>query len=445
MANGSGIGKLVSTLAVVAFALTVQGGAGGMSSPPAFAADGAYSGAPRWGAGSLADPRRFASAEAEAAVESACASTAPFLVLDTFRYHRAANLDDDLTDPDHPEAVRVSHGDLVAAIAGLSHARVTAYQIDPVFNAATLARDMARLAADIESGRIERPAAVISSIVLPVDLDDVNRQLGPSDRIAHGDISRFRAKALDALAQLAGGDNPYRIVRDAMASLRARGVPVFVAAGNTAPDRLVNMLALNEGVYAIGALGADGRRTDYTSTPDLVSVWTPGQFVVTETEGGVGLNRDREPVFRGPAFAEEKALIARYVGRLPAEVVIAPPPALAALPQDASRRMRLGFARKALREGLYPTADLLALYGYPSTSGHVRRSLQQGAYMHYPSDTIFSVDRDGRLAFDPLGDGRPGQLAVNDATSFAAPNVCASGPAATRVASGEPVRAAGAR
>lgn len=417
-----------------------------MASGPAAASDGYLPDlAPRWGSGSLADPRQFASMEAEAAVAGACASSAPFVVLDTFRYYRPANMDDDLTDPDHPEAARVGHGDLVAAIAGRTHGRVMAYQIDPVFNAVTLARDMARLAADIEAGRLERPAAVISSIVLPVDLDDVNGQLPAAERISPRDLARRKARALDALVEIAGGENPYRIVRDAMATLRARGVPVFVAAGNTAPDGLVNMLALNEGVYAIGALGADGRRAEYTSMPDMVSVWTPGQFVVTETEGGVSLNRGRELVFRGSAFTEEKALIDRYVGRLPAEAAIATPEVLAALPPEAGRRARLGFARKFLREGLYRTADLLAFYGYPATSGHVRRSLQQGAYMHYPSDMIFSVDSRGRLAFDPLGDGRPGQLAVNDATSFAAPNVCASVPAATMVASGAPVQVVGAR
>ncbi|GLK81322.1 hypothetical protein [Methylopila turkensis] len=372
------------------------------------------------------DVRQFASTEVEGVIRAACVSPDAFVVLDTFRYFRPANLDDDLVDPDRPGSSRIGHGDIVAAIARLSHEKVTPYQIDPVFNARTLARDLARLAGDIERGRIERPAAVISSIVLPVDLEDVNRRLPPDRRVSSRDIAARKAEVLDVIA---GGseNNPYRIVRDALATLKRERVPVFVAAGNTGPDTLVNVLGLGEGVYAVGALDAEGRRAAYTSMPDLVALWAPGQFVLTEAEGGVSLNRAAEVAFRGVAMPDEKAVIARFAGRRPEEVALNVPEALTRAPAQMSPRMRRSFVQRILEPGVYRTEDLLTAYGYPRSAGHFVRSLEQGAYMHYPSDMIFRVDRGGRLAFDPLGDGGPGQLAANDATSFAAPNLCASG------------------
>lgn len=433
MANGSGRAVLALTFAAVAVAAALWSG-GRIS---VLASDRVIDQGPASRArGDVRDARRFASPSVEQVVQQACASAGAFVVLDSFNFFRPANLDDDIVDPQHPETARIGHGDLVVAIARQAHPNVTSYQIDPVFNVFTLARDMKRLVDDIESGKIGQPAAVISSIVLPVDLDDINRRLPDADRISTIDVAVHKDRALAVLVGDAGEDHPYRMVRDAIARLNQRGVPVFVAAGNTAPDTLVNMLALNEGVYAVGALDAHGRETAYTSAPDMVALWAPGQVVVTEADGGLSLNRSAEVAFPQARMAEQKALLANYVGRDPAALALRIPAELAMLSPRSRPAMRMSVMRRALAPGLYRTSDLLAAYGYPRTSGNVQRSLEQGDYMHFPSDTIFKVDAAGRLAFDPLDDGGPGQLVANDATSFAAPNICPPRRTASLVARG---------
>ncbi|QZN99037.1 hypothetical protein [Chenggangzhangella methanolivorans] len=88
-----------------------------------------------------------------------------------------------------------------------------------------------------------------------------------------------------------------------------------------------------------------------------------------------------------------------------------------------------------LEHGVYRTEDLMAAYGYPESSGTFARAVADGPYMHFPTDTIFRATVDGALSFDPIGDRSEGQLQVADATSFAAPNVCAKKLFPTRVAS----------
>lgn len=417
----------VAIAAMLGLAGGVVGGERFESYRDARTADGAQP--PAWRGPSF-DPRRYADAAVEAVVRKACASPAPFLVLDSFSFGRPANLDDDLGDPSDGADAHISHGDVVAAIAALGHGAVTTYQIDPVFNAFTLARDIAALARDVANGKVARPAAVITSIVLPVHLEDVNRALPADKAVSTADLRARRGEVMAAL--LGDGDprNPYRIVRDALATLARLDVPVFAASGNTGPDGLVNVLALNDGVYAVGALDAAGRPTVYTSTPEMSAIWAPGQFVLSETTGGLSLTGGRDVAFAGATAPGRKALIASFVGRDPATLVRRVPTSLAG-PDPAGPGRRQRTLRRYLEPGLYRTVDLLAAYGYDMRSGNVARSLEQGPYMHYPSDAIFRLDPMGRLAFDPLGDGSAGQLVAYDATSFATPNVC---PAPQRVA-----------
>lgn len=417
----------VAVAALLGLAGGVVGGERIGSYRDAWAAEGFQP--PAWRGPSL-DPRRYADASIEARVRSVCASPAPFLVLDSFGFGRPANMDDDIGDPSDDADARISHGDVVAAIAGLGHGAVTTYQIDPVFNAFTLARDIAALAREVAGGKVNRPAAVISSIVLPVDLDDVNRALPAGKPVSERDLRARRGEVIEALVGDGDPRNPYRIVRDALATLARLDVPVFVASGNTGPDRLVNMLALNEGVHAVGALDAIGRPAAYTSAPELVTVWAPGQFVLSETEGGLSLTGGRDITFPGATAPRRKELIASFVGRDPATLTRNVPASLTG-PAPAGPGYRQRTLRRYLEPGLYRTADLLAAYGYDMSSGNVARSLEQGPYMHYPSDAIFRTDALGRLAFDPQGDGSDGQLVAYDATSFATPNLC---PAAQRVA-----------
>ena len=378
---------------------------------------------------------RFANPEAEQAVRQACASSAPFVVLDTFAYFRPANLDDAPQEDVDGQPRRLLHGDVVAAIAEASHPGAVAYQTDPVFNVRSLVSDFRRLADDIGSGRLPKPAAVVSSIVLPVDLAEVNARMRVERPFEQAGVLARRRELLATLTEGRDPKNPYAQIDEQMAKLRAAGVPVFVAAGNTGPDQIVNALALSEGVYAVGALDRDGVRTAYTSAPGLVSIWSPGFVVLTEAPGGLSVSGGLNVELRGADLPEQRAVIARYSGKRARDVVLRPPPELRRLAGMGPSRQRQRYLSLTLEHGVYRTEDLMAAYGYPESSGTFARAMADGPYMHFPTDTIFRATVDGMLAFDPIGDRSEGQLQVADATSFAAPNICARKLFPTRVAS----------
>lgn len=378
---------------------------------------------------------RFASPEAESAVRQACASSAPFVVLDTFALFKPANLDDAPQEDAEGRPKRLLHGDVVAAIAEASHPGAIAYQTDPVFNVRSLVSDFRRLADDIASGRLPKPAAVVSSIVLPVDLAEVNARMKAGTPFDQSAVLARKRDLLATLSESGGSSNPYAEIDRQMAKLRAAGVPVFVAAGNSGPDQVVNALALSDGVYAVGALDRDGMQTAYTSAPGLVSIWSPGFVVLTDAPGGLSVSGGLNVELRGADLPEQRAVIARYSGRKARDVVLKTPVELSRLRGMGPSRQRQRYLSLTLEHGVYRTEDLMSVYGYPESSGTFSRAMADGPYMHFPTDTIFRATVDGVLAFDPIGDRSEGQLQVADATSFAAPNICAAKLFPTRVAS----------
>ncbi|WP_026362849.1 hypothetical protein [Methylopila sp. M107] len=363
---------------------------------------------------------RFKRPDAERAARAACASRAPFVVLDTFAHFRPVNIDD------APARRGVQHGDVVAAIVEANHPGTLVYQTDPIFNVSTLAADFGRLASDIEAGRVAKPAAIVSSIVLPVDLAHVNAARAGAKPLRSSDVAAHRADVLDALTDGKNPENPYTEIDRQIGRLSAAGVPVFVAAGNSGPDETVNALALSDGVYAVGALDRDGTEAAYTSAAGFVSVWSPGFVVLTEAPGGLSVSGGRKVELKGADIPEQRAVIARFSGKRAADVVLRTPAELGYLGDVAPSRQRNRHLAKMLRPGVYRTEHLMAAYGYASGSGTFARAVADGPYMHFPSDTIFRATADGVLDFDPIGDRSEGQLEVADATSFAAPNICAT-------------------
>lgn len=369
---------------------------------------------------------RFSSPEVERAARTACASKAPFVVLDTFALFRPANIDDAAFEGRDDGRRALLHGDVVAAIAETSHPGTIAYQTDPIFNVRSLASDFRRLAQDVETGRIPKPAAVVSSIVLPVDLQQVNARLARSKPFKPSGVAARKRELLAALSQGHDPANPYAEIDAQLTRLRRADVPVFVAAGNSGPDQIVNALALSEGVYAVGALDREGGMTAYTSAPDLVSVWSPGFFVLTEAPGGLSVSGGRGVELKGADLPGQRAVIARYAGNPASDVVLQTPSTLRHLRTQGPTRQRHRFLAMTLEHGVYRTEDLMAAYGFSESSGTFARAVADGPFMHFPTDTIFRATVDGTLIFDPIGDRSDGQLQVADATSFAAPNICAS-------------------
>ena len=366
----------------------------------------------------------FANPNAANAVGQACVSPLPFVVLDAFAFSQPVNVSEDIraVGGDKPP---LEHGDIVAAIVDASHPGAIPYQLSPAFSPATLADDLRRLADDIERGVVSKPAAIISSIVLPMDLDALNRAV-TGGTVTETDLVDRRIDVLRIVTDDFNPRNPYTGIDRQLRRFSRAQIPIFVAAGNTAPEPVFNVLALSDGVYAVGSLDRDGSKVGYTNAPKFVSVWSPGSVVVTETPDGLSVSRGKATELKGAALPGQKALIAEFSARKAEEVVQPFPEEAAELAKLVGLPHRRKILRARVREGIYRTDEVLRAYGVDATAGSYRRAIAEGPYMHFPSGTIFKSGSDGVLSFDPLDDGTPGQLQLQDATSFAAPNICAA-------------------
>lgn len=117
------------------------------------------------------------------AIRQACASPRPLLVVDTFATRQAeygaqqsAAKEIDLDGDFIPN---VAHGDFVAKVAALSGKRVMAYGLPSLDDGGSIDRDilfdsLLTLTGQIQSGVIEKPAAIILSYELRTTINNLN-------------------------------------------------------------------------------------------------------------------------------------------------------------------------------------------------------------------------------------------------------------------------------
>lgn len=365
----------------------------------------------------------------EILAQTACTSPKPLLVFDTFsllrtQYGSAAKPGPGHLDLNADGIPDAHHGDLVAAVAAASGKTIIRYQVPDIFPG-PLAASFTQLADDIDAGRID-PAAIIASIVFPLDLKPFSALQPDQPTITVDNVTQYKDRLTAILANYPAIH--FQKLSDAIARISARGIPVFVAAGNTGPDATVNVLALIPGVYAVGAINLDGKPTAFTNTSSLVNLWRTGRFVVTKTPTGLDINADDHDDFSDTALSQGHPIALQFNGKPVHDVAKTIPTRLLNLP--APQPKKIAIINALLPEGIYPAADLLAAYGYGPANGNTIHSLRDGQWMHHPSTLVFKEQSDGTLLFDPDNNGAQNQIAVFDATSFATPNICAPAPLA---------------
>lgn len=320
------------------------------------------------------------------------------------------------------------HGDVVAAIAGADGRPVIPFQVDAL-TPEGLASSFRDLAAFLENTPVgQRPAAVIFSQVLPLNLFMAKDELGDktmkiTPENIHEPENAARIKGL-LFSMLPPRMNPYLHIHQALERIEKLGVPVFVAAGNYGPVPIVNYFSLLPGTYTVGALGRGGEKAEFTNDSALVSLWRKGSITYRQVEGGIDLNNDGHPEFTDDQLSSGPSTAEQYAGKSVAGTVKAVPEILwEQLRQQGSfTTWRLA---RLLPEGVYPTEDIMKLYGQEML-GQTAFNKRQGVWMHHPSRVILQETPDGLLAVDPDGTGDPRQRASWDATSAAAPNICGS-------------------
>jgi membrane-anchored mycosin MYCP len=119
-------------------------------------------------------------------------------------------------------------------------------------------------------------------------------------------------------------DQPSDELADAVRYARAHDVLIVAAAGNSAANGNPQLYpASYPGVLAVGAIGAEGKRTDFSEVGTGVAVVAPGADLLGPGAGGTGLVTGRSGTsFATPFVAGVAALVRAYRPRLTADQVL---------------------------------------------------------------------------------------------------------------------------
>ena len=118
-------------------------------------------------------------------------------------------------------------------------------------------------------------------------------------------------------------DAPSPALKDAVAHALGRGVVIVAAASNSAlQGNPVTYPAAYPGVLAVGAIDADGKRSDFSETGSYVDLVAPGTDILSLGTGGPGLALDQGTSFSTAFVSGVAALVRSYHPGLTAAQVV---------------------------------------------------------------------------------------------------------------------------
>ncbi len=203
----------------------------------------------------------------------------------------------------------------------------------------------------------------------------------------------------------------YARVLTAMQQVRRAGTPMYVAGGNNANYRFSVLNLLPDAVH-VGALDAHGKKTSYSADNSLLNRWAQGTFAITRVNQGFDIDGDGKADVKASEVSGGKPMVERFTGR-PASQVLASEEdirlILAGTPNIWLDRLFTPEQLVRLQLLEPEQADAMSGLGYVAIPPN-RRTLLVG----------FRV-RDGKIAFDPDGSGRPNAVGCLWGTSFATP------------------------
>lgn len=344
-----------------------------------------------------------AAADDAAILRTACASPAPFLVVDSFALNAAdygVPAGSKTIDLDNDGIMDIAHGDMVAKIAELSGRQVIRYGIPYPHRTEDIRDAYTDILAHIEDESIEKPAAVIMSLSFTLNRFGITNYVLEAANINPENIRERSAAIVDGLKP---ASQPYQI-HTLFNSLNDRGVPVITAAGNGFSNDSYNFYGVL-GAVSIGALTHDGAAiAPYSNRSSLTTEYRVGDFIIRKVQGGADIDGDGDADFDSSVLSGGASLIDPY--------------------NNAAARPMAVSAQIAPQEGLYNLHSMLTAGRIIDPDSPPENLDTYGAYIHYPSMTFLREDDAGRLHFDPAGDGDPSQTGLVIGTSFAAPNIC---------------------
>lgn len=229
-------------------------------------------------------------------------------------------------------------------------------------------------------------------------------------------IVQYRRTLIDAMRDL-GQLARYWTLR-LMEGLVESGVPVYVSAGNSGKEHFT-VENLAEGVFSVGATNAQGKKATYSGDNALVNRFAQGTFNITRTNDGFDLNGDgvsevlNEEIATPTATSEAE----RFVGRHFSDVM--PTESDLQVVNDGLERGQPFATIPLVRDRLFQLSTLAQLFEPVPMLDHPR---ELGLVM--PSGELisgFTIDRQGKVIYDPDESGRPKTVNHLWGTSFSSP------------------------
>lgn len=376
-----------------------------------------------------------ATADRQKLLETACRSSDPVLVIDSFpptaKDRPTIAIREASIDVDGDDAPDVFHGELVEQLVQISGHSTERLTLSETSSLPDLYELLLPIVVGIERGELSYSRINLSQ-ESPLRLAAFKKDLFPDDstfpEITAKNIQENAVRILEKLWT----DRPDLMIQELTGlfqRLEKAGVPVIVAAGNFGPG-FVNMFSILPGVISVGSLEVTGKKLLTSSDNAYVTEWMPGVVVPTAVTGGMDLDGDGTPEFHKDAMTNGPAVVAPWVGRPLSSSLSKVAPDFIQWATDAAAAGYVvpNAAVNIIDPGLYPTEDLVALPTVTVGTGKLFRSLGSYALKRAESAPryFFEVSSDGVLKYDPKRDGSANQRTRIGGTSFAAPRICAA-------------------
>jgi membrane-anchored mycosin MYCP len=186
-------------------------------------------------------------------------------------------------------------------------------------------------------GAAPRKGTGVAGVAPGVTILPIRQANGPTDGTSSG-LAKAIRYAVDAGARVvnisASAFAPSDELRAAVAYANAHDVLLVAAASNEAQrGNPTAYPAAFPGVVGVGAIGPDGRRTQFSEVGASVDLVAPGQDIVSLSRGGSGHFIDSGTSYAAPFVTATAALVRAYYPRLTAaqikrrlELTADPPP-----------------------------------------------------------------------------------------------------------------------
>lgn len=347
-----------------------------------------------------------------------CGSKDPVLIVDNFVSEGVPPA----IDADGDGAPDLEHGDVIEALYRAGGVPTRAWNLKGRRDIPHVAETFGRIHRLVASGRL-RIAAINLSHTVEVPWQGLNDDLRLETPATPDNIASRRVELARAVAELMARNDSsgFADLKTAAGRLAALGVPIFVSAGNQTPAK-VNLLGLLPGVVSVGALKRDGSKAAFSADNSLVTGWALGEHVFRRVPGGVDVDGDGRAEVADGRLSGGAPRVSRFAGRALEEVRGRLPDDPWLVNIDRKTAAGLEYLQERMTDGLYPVDELIAFFRV--SPDKARSFASRGAYFDKTMQYPFAVDRGGRVAFDPAGDGSPGQVMLLPGTSFSAPAFC---------------------